>query len=95
MSKPVKRLLLWIWIIFSTLALARLWLARPDYFPSVPPAVTLWLIDLYGSTNGEELRDLETLTALGVAFVIVLAVTAIVPWAWRKARSASAALECL
>lgn len=85
MRKPVKRLFLGVWILFSTLALARLWLARPDYFPPVPPAVKLWLIDLYGSTNGEELRDLETLTALAMAFVIKLAITTIALWGWRKA----------
>jgi hypothetical protein len=63
------------WVLAGTAALGHIWLARPELGPQVPPAVSLWLIELYGSTNGEELRDLETLLALGSALVVVLALT--------------------
>lgn len=63
------------WVLAATAALGHFWLARPDLGPQVPPVVSLWLVELYGSTNGEELRDLEALLALGSALVVVLALT--------------------
>lgn len=86
MRKAVSRLTLVLWVLFATLALAHWWLVRPDLFPKVPPGFSLWMIDLYGSTNGEELRDLESLLALGVAFPIVLFLTFSGIFVWRCLR---------
>lgn len=75
MNKIIKRSLIGAWVFFATLLLARSWLVRPDLFPRIPQPIILWLVDLYGSRDGEELADLELLLALGLASVIVLAIT--------------------
>ncbi len=69
------RLAVVLWVVVATVALAQLWLARPDLGPQFPPAFSLWLVGAYGSVNGEELRDLETLLALGCAFLLVILFT--------------------
>lgn len=53
--------------------------------PRVPESFVLWAIDVYGSTNGEELADLETLLALGFSFILVLLVTVLCRFVWRRA----------
>ncbi len=75
MKPTTTRFMLGTWVLAGTAALGHFWLARPDLGPQLPPAVSLWLIELYGSTNGEELRDLETLLALSSALVVILALT--------------------
>jgi hypothetical protein len=84
-NKPLTRVLTAVWILAATIALARLILVRPDLFPQVPESFALWAIDVYGSTNGEELADLETLLALGVSFVAVVLITALCRFIWRRA----------
>lgn len=75
MKRLTVRLALAVWVVAATLALAQLWLARPDLGPQLPQPLALQLVELYGSSNGEQLRDLETLIALGSAFCVVLVVT--------------------
>lgn len=84
MKTTGARIALALWVLVATVALGHLWLARPDLGPQVPPSLALWLVERYGSTNGEELRDLEALLALGGAFVIVLLLTAsgLLVWRW-------------
>jgi len=79
-----KHLLLAIWIVVATIILAHLWLTRPDLGPHTPENVSLWLITLYGSTNGENLRDLEALVALLAAFGLVSIATFATRFAWRR-----------
>lgn len=85
MNKTITHILLTIWILVATVALARLILVRPDLFPKVPESFALWAIDVYGSTNGEELADLETLLVLGFSFTVVLLVTVLCRFIWRRA----------
>lgn len=87
MNKTLKHLFVAIWILFATLALARLWLVRTDLFPEVPERFAIWLVQLYGANNAEEVRDLETLLAIGVAFPLVLALTYSVNLAWQRIRN--------
>ena len=91
MKTTTTRVLLATWVLAGTAVLGHLWLTRPDLGPQVPPALSLWLVELYGSTNGEELRDLETLLALGSAFVVVLALTFSVLFIFRRYRHRTAA----
>lgn len=79
-----KRLLLAAWILAATFTIAHLWLTYPDIPPHLPPDFTLWMIDLYGASNGEELRDLETLTALAMALPIALMLTLAGRVLWRR-----------
>lgn len=75
MKTTGTRILLAAWVLSATAALAHFWLARPDLGPQVPAALSLWLVELYGSTNGEELRDLETVLALASSFLVILFLT--------------------
>ncbi|MGG7607083.1 hypothetical protein [Massilia sp. BKSP1R2A-1] len=77
-----------VWVFAATAALAQLWLARPDLGPQFPPAFSLWLVERYGSTNGEELCDLETLLALACAFLLVVLLTLSVLLLLRRRRPA-------
>jgi hypothetical protein len=78
------RIALLVWILVATAALAHLWIVRPDLGPQLPPAISLWLLELYGSSNGEELRDLESLVALACSFLAVLLLTASSLVLWRR-----------
>jgi hypothetical protein len=62
--------------------LAHTWLAYPDTGPQVPPSVAEWLVNLYHSTDGEDLADLEDLFSIVVSFVIVAIVTISAYFAW-------------
>lgn len=84
MSKTGIRVLIGLWVSGATLALAHLWLTHPSQLPSLPSSISLWLIELYGARDGEQLRDLETLTALGVAFFLVIALTLSCMFFWRR-----------
>lgn len=85
MNNTITRVLLGVWVLVATIALARLILVRPDLFPKVPPSFSLWAIEVYGSTNGEELADLEALLALGFSFIVVLLFTMLCRFIWRRA----------
>ncbi|WP_273028583.1 hypothetical protein [Massilia timonae] len=92
MNKIITRALVAVWVLVATIALARLILVRPDLFPKVPGSFSLWAIEVYGSTNGEELADLEALLALGFSFIVVLLLTLLCRFIWRRAgRSAAVA----
>lgn len=75
-----------IWVLVATVMLARFWLTYFYLFPQMPESFAIWLVDLYGATNAEEVADVETLLALSVALVIVLAVTVLGRWGWLKFR---------
>ena len=87
--KLATRILIAIWVLFATLALARFWLKYYYLFPLIPESFAIWLTDLYGATNAEEVADVEILLALSGAFVIVALVTAAALWAWRKTRQSA------
>lgn len=93
MSKTITRALLAVWVLVATIALARLILVRPDLFPKVPESFSLWAIEMYGSTNGEELADLEALLALGFSFIVVLIVTWLCRVIWRRAARSTFAAD--
>lgn len=85
MNKTITRVLVAVWVLAATIALARLILVRPDLFPKVPESFSLWAIEVYGSTNGEELADLEALLALGFSLIVVLFSTVLCRFIWRRA----------
>lgn len=84
MKTTSARITLLLWILAATATLAHLWIVRPELGPQIPPAISLWLIELYGSSNGEELRDLESLVALGCSFLVVLLLTVSGLAVWRR-----------
>lgn len=86
MKKIIFRSLLTMWVLVATAALARFWLTYHYLFPQVPIPFFIWVSDLYGATNGEEMADVELLVALAGALVIVLIVTSTGILVWRKKR---------
>lgn len=86
MKKTIARILITSWVLIATLLLAKFWLKYHYLFPQIPESFAIWLSDLYGATNAEEIADVETLLALGGAFALVLLITTSVLWAWRRAR---------
>lgn len=76
--------LLGAWTALATILLAHFWLLRPDLFPTVPSPLALWLVNLYGSSNGEELADLEDLFALIASFMVVAVFTTAILLAARR-----------
>ena len=83
MKKTFGFSLIGLWVLFATGFLARWWLTHPDAIPRFPKPFWIWLIDLYGSQNGEELADLEMWVALSLSFVIVALLTLIGWFLWR------------
>jgi hypothetical protein len=83
MKRALRRLSLIIWILAGTVVLARFLIIHHDLFPPFPEAWAIWLIDLYGSKDGEELADLEILVALGLALSAILTVTMLAWLVWR------------
>ena len=71
MKKAFRFGLFGLWLLLATGFLARWWFANPDSIPRFPSAFWVWLINLYGSQNGEELADLELLVVLGICFIFV------------------------
>lgn len=80
-SRPAKsvayRRFFYTWLLMTTIALSFVLGNKPDIFPFLnpPESLALWLIDLYGSSNGEELSDLELLYTFVCSFFIVFTVT--------------------
>jgi hypothetical protein len=84
MKRALIRLSLIIWVLAGTVVLARFLILHHDLFPPFPEAWAIWLINLYGSRDGEELADLEILVALGLAFSAILTVTTLGWLVWRQ-----------
>ena len=87
MKKTSQRLILALWVVFATLALTHLWIVNSNRLPTIPQPFAIWLIDLYGANNAEEIRDLEVLLGLAVSFPLVLGLTCSVILVWRRLRT--------
>lgn len=83
-NKVITRIMMTIWVVGATVMLARFWLLHHYLFPQIPESFAIWLTDLYGARNAEEVADMETLLALSVALVIVGALTFLARWLWRR-----------
>ncbi|MDE2427170.1 MAG: hypothetical protein KGM99_00480 [Burkholderiales bacterium] len=81
--------MLCLWILIATFIGARFWLNNPDDFPTLPQSVALWLVDMYGAQNADEIADLEIWLALSVSFCIVLLTTWGARRLWRRLRHAA------
>ncbi|NML13430.1 hypothetical protein [Azohydromonas caseinilytica] len=86
MKKGLRLGLAILWVLSATILLTRLWLANPGAFPQVPQPFALWLVELYGSQNGEELADLEMWFSLAVSFSIVTLATLLGGFIWHRIR---------
>ena len=59
-------------MITLTFGLAYLWGNHPELFFKPPEAFSVWLVELYGSSGGEELADLELLYVFACSFILSL-----------------------
>jgi len=59
----------------ATLTLSFFWGNYPHRFFYLPEPLSVWLIEIYGASNGEELADLELLYVLMMSFLIVSLLT--------------------
>jgi len=71
MKLAQKYSLISAWVIVATLALAFFWGNYPYLFFYLPESLSIWLIEIYGASNGEELADLELLYVFISSFLIV------------------------
>lgn len=93
MRKAITRILMTTWVLVATVMLARLWLAYHYLFPPIPQPFWIWLTDLYGAADAEEVADVEDLVALAFAFAIVMLFTLAARFAWRKLENRPSAAE--
>ena len=82
MKRLFRSWIFYAWQITATIGLAFILGNNPDIFPILSPSepFALWLIDVYGSANGEELADLELLYVLVCSFIIVFVITLLFWW---------------
>ena len=75
MKKGFRLGLTCLWIVSATLIITHLWLTHPDSVPRFPESFWIWLIEIYGSQNGEELANLELLVTFSISLVLVSVLT--------------------
>ena len=64
-----------IWILCATVALAWLWGGNPDAVPRPPEDFAIWISDLFGAKNGEDMGRLEVWYMLTVSFIATVSAT--------------------
>jgi len=74
MKQLFKSWIFYAWLIMGTLVLTFVWGNYPYLFFYPPESFSSWLIDIYGSSNGEELADLELLYVFVCSFFITATV---------------------
>ena len=78
MIKNGRLALLAAWLIVTPLVATRLWFAYPDSFPRLSDAMWARLISFYGSTNGEDLTNLEFIVVLAISFFATVLLTLVI-----------------
>lgn len=64
--------------------MARWWLHHPDAIPRPPESFSIWLLDLYGAKNAEDVSNAEILFSLGVSLIVVTLLTLFVRFVWQR-----------
>jgi hypothetical protein len=78
------------WLLTATHALAYLWGGNLDLVPRPPAAFALWLVNLYGARNGDDIGNLDVIYMLTVSFIVVAVCTFLARLAWRRSRKSEA-----
>ena len=79
MKKTFRYSLVGLWVLLSTGYLTRWWLTNPNVTPRFSESFWIWLSNLYGAQNGEELADLELLVGL-VMFLTIVTLSILFGW---------------
>ena len=82
MKKTFRYGLVSLWILFTTGYLTRWWLTNPDVTPRFSESFWIWLSNLYGAQNAEEMADLELFVGLVMFFIIVTLLTLFIWFIW-------------
>ena len=82
MKSLFKSWIFYAWLLIATIALSFVLGNNPEIFSFLNPSeqFMLLLIDMYGSSNGEELADLELLYVFVCSFFIVFIITLLFFW---------------
>ncbi|MFC7514893.1 hypothetical protein ACFQUU_07745 [Herbaspirillum sp. GCM10030257] len=83
-AKALFALVIWA---AGALFLTRLWLSNPDTGLSLPASWWQWLDGIYGSSNAEEVADLEFLVGFTIALVVLAVASVLAFCALRFVRS--------
>lgn len=89
MKRPRKAILLLAWLILATHAYAYIWSTNLDFFPQLPEKIGIWVADLTGTADSEDIEKLTLYYILIVSFVVVFVATCVVTgafWVFRKSR---------
>jgi len=84
MKQKIMQGLIVVWVLVATFFLARFWLNYHFLFPPIPEPFWIWITDLYGATDAEQVADVEILVALALALLIVILLTASSRFALKK-----------
>lgn len=83
MKRKVSVLLTTLWIIASTLLLTYIWGGNPGVMPYPPESFGIWLSDLVGAQNAEDIGRLNVHYMLIVSSIVVSFVTFLGLRIWR------------
>lgn len=64
-----KITMLFIVIICGALTIGHFWVVNPEVFPSLPASMWNWLDAGYGSTDAEQVADLEFFVTSGISAI--------------------------
>lgn len=77
-----------LWVLLAAGFLARWWLTHPDAIPRFPTSFWIWLTDLYGAQNAEEVADVEMWVALSISIIVVSLFTLFGRLVWHHIKTA-------
>lgn len=87
MSRARKLLFVFLWLVVATHIYALIWSNHLDSFPQLPEKLGLWIADLTGTANSEDIEQLTVYYMLIVSFVVVSVATFVgtfIFWIFRK-----------
>ena len=87
MSRQRNIALLVAWLVFATLSLTYVWGGNTDAIPRPPESFSIWLSNLYGTQDAEDVGKLDVLYMLLVSFITVSICTLLALFAWKNLRT--------
>lgn len=72
-----------IWIVCATLALTWVLGGNHALVPWPPESIALWLVDLVGAQNADEIGQVEVLYMMAVSFIVVVGGTVLARRIWK------------
>lgn len=73
--------------LLAAYVIARLWYAYPDVIPRFPESFWIWVSDLYGAQNAEDMGDAAMMVGLILSSVIVFLLILVVRFLWHRIKA--------